>query len=187
MNTDDEAKGLGDQMKKIAASLDKQAEESLRVSRSASERAPRTPRSAETRDADLAQQTWRPADSLPDPPQRDGWVHRWVRGSSRGEIDSVNMARSMREGWRPCAAEDYPEIVATMYNRGESTNTIEFGGLILCRLPVERAKARAKYYEEISLRQINSVNARLREDQEQDGRVKYTNEGTSIVNNRPPR
>jgi hypothetical protein len=74
-----------------------------------------------------------------------------------------------------------------MYNRGESTNTIEFGGLILCRLPVERAKARAKYYEEISLRQINSVNARLREDQEQDGRVKYTNEGTSIVNNRPPR
>lgn len=74
-----------------------------------------------------------------------------------------------------------------MYNSGESTDTIEFGGLILCRMPVETDKARKAYHENLSMRQINSVNQRLREEQAQDNRVKYHNEGSSLVNNLPPR
>ena len=53
-----------------------------------------------------------------------------------------------------------------MFNKGRSIGTgIEFGGLILCRMPVELAKARDKYYKDLSLNQINSINARLREEQ----------------------
>lgn len=172
---------LGDQLKKIAASLDKQKERTLSQGgkssdRAVASRAPRQDREMETREAESAPLSWRPADVLPDPPQKEGWVHRWVRGSTRGEIDSVNMAKAMREGWRPCAAEDYPEISLAMYNKGESVGTIEFGGLILCRMTKEMADARNAYYEEMSLRQINSINTRLREESEQEGRVRYENE-----------
>ncbi len=191
-NTGDDTPVLGGQMKKIAEALDKQASKSLTHAEPASDRAsaaraPRSSREADTREAQATPQSWKPADVLPDPPQKDGFIHRWVRGSSRGEIDSVNMARSMREGWRPCSAADYPEITATQYNRGETTDTIEFGGLILCRMPVETAKARNQYYKNLSLRQIQSVDQRLKEEQQAEGRVRYVSESASIVNNLPPR
>lgn len=171
---------LGDQLKKIAETLDKQREQSLSQDKSSgrasASRAPRQDREMETRSADEAPLSWRPADVLPDPPQKEGWVHRWVRGSTRGEIDTVNMAKAMREGWRPVVAGDYPEISLAMYNKGESVGTIEFGGLILCRMPKEMADARNRYYEEMSLRQIDSINTRLREEQDTENRVRYENE-----------
>jgi len=190
-DTEDNQENLGGQMKKIAEALDRQKRQSLddaeQTGRNSESRSPRQGRDADTREASATPQSWKPADVLPDPPHRDGYVHRWVRGSSRGQLDGVNMAKAMREGWRPCSASDYPEITVAMYNSGESTDTIEFGGLILCRMPVETDKARKAYHENLSMRQINSVNQRLREEQAQDNRVKYHNEGSSLVNNLPPR
>jgi len=177
---------LGDQMKKIAEALDRQRQEQLSESRNTQSRAPRADREMETREAEAAPQSWRPADVLPDPPQKEGWVHRWVRGSSRGEIDSVNMAKAMREGWRPVSAKDYPEISLQMYNKGEAIDTIEFGGLILCRMPLETAKGRDEYHKKLSLAQINSVNARIREEQDNEGRVRYENESKMKVNDLSP-
>lgn len=181
---------IGETAKKIAEMLDNQKSASLSNTKSGNRavesRAPRSNRDMETREADLTPQTWRPADVLPDPPQRDGWVHRWVRGSSRGQVDSVNVARAMREGWRPCSASDYPEIALQMFNNGESVDTIEFGGLILCRLPVETANQRNNYYKNLSLAQINSVNQRLREEAEEEGRVRYDNRSRSTVNDIAP-
>lgn len=187
-NTEDESPALGDQMKKIAAALDNAKAKSLTHTQSDEDDDPRDPRSTrqmDTRDAELAPLTWRPADVLPDPPQREGWVHRWVRGSTRGELDSVNMARAMREHWRPCSPSDYPEIVEQMPG-SSNKDSIEFGGLILCRIPAELARQRQEYYKRLSLRQINSVNARLLEEQGTETRVRYINEGESVVNNLPP-
>lgn len=187
MNTDT---SLGDQMKKIAVALDKDKAESLTLPQSSEEenedsRSPRSTREMETRTAQAAPLTWRPADVLPDPPQRPGWVHRWVRGSSRGELDSVNMARAMREHWRPCSPSDYPEIVEQMPG-SSNKDSIEFGGLILCRMPAEVAKQREEYYKRLSLRQVQSVNARLKEEEGVETRVRYINEGESLVNTLPP-
>ena len=142
----------------------------------------RATRDMETREADEAEQTWRPADVLPDPPQRPGWVHRWVRGASRGEVDKLNMAKAMREGWRPCAATDYPEIIEAMPFGGASTDLIEFGGLILCRMTEKMAKQREKYFRDKAMRQINSVNDRLKEEARQEGNVAILNESKSIRN-----
>lgn len=190
-STDGDTPALGNTMKIIADALDKQGAKSPIHSqpseRATESRAPRSSREGDLREASATPLTWKPADSLPDPPQKDGFVHHWVRGSSRGEIDSVNMAKAMREGWRPCEAADYPEITVAMYNRGESTNTIEFGGLILCRMPVEVAAARTDYYTKLAMRQISSVNTRLREEEQGESRVKYANESNSIVNNLSPR
>lgn len=179
---------LGDQMAAIAKLLDKKTEDEVEDSqgRNSSARAPRATREMASREAGAAAQSWRPADVLPDPPQRKGWVHRWVRGSSRGELDAVNMARSMREGWRPCSAEDYPEIVAQMFGRSESSSTIEFGGLVLCRMPVEMAKARARYHEDLAQRQISSVNERLAEEQRDENRIKFLNDSRSVTNRVAP-
>ena len=179
---------IGEQMAKLAEQLDKQKETVVQggSGRNSDARAPRETREMTSREADAAPKTWRPADVLPDPPQRDGFVHRWVRGSSRGEQDAVNVARAMREGWRPCVAEDYPEVVAEMFGRSESSTTIEYGGLILCRLPIELAKQRQAYFDGLSTRQITSVNQRLAEEQRDENRIKYENGSRSVVNSVAP-
>lgn len=171
----------GEQMARIAKALDNAKTNPVkdRQSGSDSDRDPRSTRDMETREADLAEETWKPAGVLPDPPQRDGWVHRWVRASSRGELDKVNMARAMQESWRPCAASDYPEIVEQLTGEDRGRNLIEYGGLVLCRMPKKMAQARDRYFEQKARAQINAVNARLRDEEAQEQRVKFLNDSSS--------
>lgn len=90
------------------------------------------------------------------------------------------MARAMQENWRPCAASDYPEIVEQLTGEDRGRNLIEYGGLVLCRMPEKMAKARDRYFEQKARAQINAVNQRLREQEAQDGRVKFLNDSTSL-------
>lgn len=175
---------LAEQMLKLKIALDKQ-EEARQDSRKSSlgARTPRSTREMETREeADYAEETWQPAAVLPDPPQRDGWVHHWVRGSSRGETDKMNMARAIREGWVPCQASEYPEVIEAMIGEDRGRNLIEFGGLILCRLSTAKKAARDKYFKNLSLRQIDSVNQKLRDyEHSEGGALKVLNSSSSNV------
>ena len=55
--------------------------------------------------------TWRAPETLPSPDPRPGWAHRWVRISILGTSDPSNISSKLREGYEPCKADDYPELM----------------------------------------------------------------------------
>ena len=57
-------------------------------------------------------ESWRPPETLPTPDFRAGWSHRWVRTATMGLSDPTNISSKLREGYEPCKAEDYPELMA---------------------------------------------------------------------------
>ena len=71
----------------------------------ANERAPRKPRTTETRKDDARDVSWEPASVLPDPEPQDGWVFRWIRTSMVGSPDNTNVSKKFREGWEPVKAD----------------------------------------------------------------------------------
>jgi hypothetical protein len=76
----------------------------------ADERAPREPRTLETRESEIREESWEPASILPDPLPQEGWVFRWIRTSMVGTLDNMNVSKRFREGWEPVKAEDHPEL-----------------------------------------------------------------------------
>jgi hypothetical protein len=82
-----------------------------------------------------------------------------------GQADPSNISSKMREGYEPCKAEEYPELMMHAATEGRFKGGIEVGGLLLCRIPEEFMAQRAKYYEQQSRSQVESVdNNFLREN-----------------------
>lgn len=117
----------------------------------------RMARAMETRTASARPQAWRPPETLPSPDERPGWKHRWVRLSTMGTADPGNISSKLREGYEPCKAEDYPELMLHAATEGRFKGGIEVGGLLLCRIPSEFLEQRMKYYEAQNKAQIDSV------------------------------
>jgi hypothetical protein len=108
---------------------------------------------------------WRPPETLPMPNDRPGWTHRYVRISTMGTADPSNISSKLREGYEPCKAEEYPELMMHASIDGRFKGGIEVGGLLLCRIPSEFMVQRAKYYENLNKSQVDSVdNNFLREN-----------------------
>ena len=119
----------------------------------ANERNIRIDRQAEARPND----SWTPQSSLPVPEPKDGWVFRWIRTSSLGRSDNTNVSRQFREGWEPVRAEDHPELKIMSDHNSNFKGNVEVGGLLLCKAPLEKMKARERYFQEVSDRQIDGV------------------------------
>jgi hypothetical protein len=119
----------------------------------------RAEREVNSREATARAKPWSPPSILPEPPELDGWVHRWVRTGIMGQIDHRNVSMRFREGWEACKAEDYPTLVQQVIrdHRSQFPDGIEVGGLLLCRQPKEIAEARKAYYEELARQQTLSV------------------------------
>lgn len=100
---------------------------------------------------------WRAPESLPSPDERPGWKHRWVRISMMGQQDPSNISSKLREGYEPCKAEDYPELMMHATTEGRFKGNIEIGGLLLCRIPSEFMEQRAQYYAQQNRAQVDSV------------------------------
>ena len=100
---------------------------------------------------------WRPPETLPSPDARPGWIHRWVRISMMGSSDAANISSKFREGYEPCKAEDYPELMMHATTEGRFKGNIEVGGLLLCRIPDEFLKQREAYYANQNKAQLDSV------------------------------
>ena len=125
----------------------------------------RLSRELETRKAAYRPEAWRPPETLPMPDDRPGWKHRYIRLSTMGQADPSNISSKMREGYEPCKAEDYPELMMHASTEGRFKGNIEVGGLLLCRIPTEFMAQRAKYYENLNKSQVDSVdNNFLREN-----------------------
>ena len=117
----------------------------------------RLSRELETRKAAYRPEAWRPPETLPMPDDRPGWKHRYVRLSTMGVADPGNISSKMREGYEPCKAEDYPELMMHATQEGRFKGNIEVGGLLLCRIPEEFMVQRAAYYDKQNRAQMESV------------------------------
>lgn len=125
----------------------------------------RAPRELESRNVSYRPQSWRAPDVLPNPDHRPGWKHRWVRLSTLGQADPSNISAKLREGYEPCKAEEYPELMMHATTEGRFQGGIEMGGLLLCRIPEEFMEQRAAYYANQNKAQVESVdNNFLREN-----------------------
>ena len=117
----------------------------------------RASRDLEKRVQAMRAEAWRPPETLPTPEDRPGWSHRWVRTSMMGQADPANVSSKLREGYEPCKAEDYPELMMHASVDGRFKGGIEIGGLLLCRIPKEFMEQRAEYYAKQNKSQMESV------------------------------
>lgn len=111
-------------------------------------------REASGRDKEVrTNQMYTPPSVLPFPTPEPGYVFRYVATHVMGQADPSNVSKRYREGWQPCKATDYPELMI----HGNAAGNIEVGGLMLCKMSEEQARARDAYYEAQAAAQIESV------------------------------
>ena len=139
----------------------------------------RLSRELETREKTYRPTAWRAPETLPSPDDRPGWRHRWIRISTMGASDPSNISSKLREGYEPCKAEDYPELMLHATTEGRFKGNIEVGGLLLCRIPEEFMQQRAEYYAQQSKAQMDSVDNTFMKDN--DPRMPLFKESNSKV------
>lgn len=117
----------------------------------------RVSRELDSRVVTQRSQAWRPPETLPSPDERPGWKHRWIRIATLGVSDPSNISSKLREGYEPCKAEEYPELMMHATTEGRFKGNVEVGGLLLCRIPEEFLKQRMEYYSNQNKAQMESV------------------------------
>lgn len=133
----------------------------------------RTPRDLETREKTM-RPAYVPPSALPDPTPQPGISFRWVATHVMGQEDVRNVSLRMQDGWVPAKAADHPEM--GLYAQSSSGN-IEIGGLMLCKRPIERSIQAQEYFENLTQRQLESVDNHLM--RENDHRVRKFNDSRS--------
>lgn len=140
---------------------------------------PRQSRDLEVRETGTRPKQWSQPELLPKPNPRPGLVHRYVRMSTLGTDDPMNMSRMLREGWEPVKASDYPEISFISGSGSAANGNIEIGGLVLCAAPSEFMEQRDAHYKNLTRQQQEAVDNNLM--RENDKRMPLFNERSSKV------
>ena len=125
----------------------------------------RTPRTADTRATESRRKPWAPPSVLDAPAAPEGYKHRWVRASIRGEEDKGNVFNRLRQGYEPVRAEEHPDYQAPTIDDGKHAGVIGNGGLILTRVPVETAHERTEFYGNRTREQMAAVDQDLMKEQ----------------------
>ena len=120
----------------------------------------RTLESRMTREDEVREDdSWVPSSVLPTPDPQDGWRFRWIRTSVLGQPDNTNVSQKFRDGWVPVKREDHPELKIMSDINSQFEGNIEQGGLLLCKAPEKKMKARTDHYEGVAKRQMESVDS----------------------------
>ena len=139
----------------------------------------RTPRELETRNIFERPKQWAPPELLPNPNLEPGYSFRWIRVSTLGSDDPMNISSKLREGWEPVKASDHPEIQLMGNGKGRYPDSIEIGGLMLCKTPTEFSAQRDAYYQKQAESQMNSIDSNFM--RENDPRMPLFKERNSKV------
>jgi|TARA_R110000803_G_scaffold29762_4_gene67675 hypothetical protein len=123
------------------------------------------PRASETRETETRRKPWAPPSHLAAPPAPEGFVHRWIRLSMRGEEDKMNVTSKLREGWEPVRKDEYPHFECGVIDDGRYEGIIGQGGLMLCRIPEQTALERNEYYGVRTREQMTAVDQDLMKEQ----------------------
>jgi hypothetical protein len=118
----------------------------------------RQPRDLEVRAKAERPKQWMPPELLPSPNPEEGYEFRWIRVSTLGTADPMNISSKLREGWEPVKASEHPEIqMMATGDKPRFPDSIEIGGLILCKTPSEFVSQRNGYYQKQTDSQMQSV------------------------------
>ena len=107
-------------------------------------------RESETRVKTERRKPWAPPSQLDAPPAPAGFVHRWIRAESVGQMDQKNVSARLREGWEFVRADEYPELEWPQIDTGKYEGVIAVGGLMLARIPLETVKERAAHFAQVT-------------------------------------
>jgi hypothetical protein len=140
---------------------------------------PRTPRELETRAKMERPAKWMPPELLPSPNPEQGFSFRWVRTSTLGSDDPMNISSKLREGWEPVKASEHPEIQLMSTGGGRYPDSIEIGGLMLCKTPTEFTQQRDAHFRGQADNQMNSIDNNFM--RENDPRMPLFKERSSKV------
>jgi hypothetical protein len=136
-------------------------------------------RDLETREKTARKRAWVRPETLPSPTPQEGYEYRWIRVSTRGEPDAMNVSIKFREGWEPVKASDHPEIFVSNVENERFKDNILIGGLLLCKAPVEMVEDRNEFYLNEAASQVRSVDNHLM--RENDPRMPLFNERKTKV------
>ena len=139
----------------------------------------RIAREHQTRETTARKRSWQRPEVLPTPNPQAGWAFHWVRLSTRGEQDPMNVSSSLRQGWEPVKAVDHPEIQMMMVENDRFKDNVVVGGLMLCKAPVELVEDRAEHFQGQTDSQIRSVDHNFM--RENDPRMPLFNDRKSKV------
>jgi len=139
----------------------------------------RLDRELETREKTARKTAWKRPEVLPSPNEEEGYIYRWIRVSTRGNVDAMNVSSKLREGWEPVKASDHPEITLVTIENDRFKDNVVIGGLMLCKAPKEMVEERNAYYKEQAENQMSSVDNNLM--RENDPRMPLFNDRKSKV------
>jgi len=139
----------------------------------------RLDRELEKRERTQRKSAWRRPEVLPTPNPEPGYSFHWVRVSTRGQADAINVSSKLREGWEPVRAVDHPEIFLSSIENERFKDNIVIGGLLLCKAPTELVKERNEYYTNQTKSQMIAVDHNLM--RENDPRMPLFNERKTTV------
>lgn len=136
-------------------------------------------RELNTRESTARKRAWTRPQLLPDPTPQEGYTYHWVRISTLGNSDPMNVSSKLREGWEPVKASDHPEIFLVGVENERFKDNVVIGGLMLCKAPIELVQERNEFYDQQADAQIRSVDNNLM--RENDPRMPLFNERKSKV------
>ena len=125
----------------------------------------RTSRASQTRVKQELKKVWTRPNSLDAPPAPTGYRHQWLRSEILGQMDTKNIASSLREGWELVRADEYPEENWPTMNEGRYAGVIGQGGLVLARIPEEIALQIDAYYKKQNDAKEEAVENNLMKEQ----------------------
>ena len=115
------------------------------------------------RDLEIREETqprkreWAPPSLLPEFKKQPGWAYRWIRISLANDADNLNVSSKMREGWEPVKHSEHPEIQLPASADSRFKDSVEIGGLLLCKMPQEMVDQRNDYYRKKAEGQARAV------------------------------
>lgn len=139
----------------------------------------RTNRELETREKNVRRRSWQRPELLPTPNPEPGYEFRWIRVSTLGAADPMNVSSKFREGWEPVKASDHPEIHMLVVENDKFKDNVVIGGLMLCKTPTELVQDRNAYYQQQTDAQMSAVDNNFM--RENDPRMPLFKERQSTV------
>ena len=141
----------------------------------------RTPRELTNRENSTRPKNWQRPELLPEPDKEAGYTYRWIRIGTRGNFDQINFSSATREGWEVVKVEEQPKFKLLVDVDSRFVDSIEIGGLVLCKCPINFMEERAEYYAEKTKAQDDSVNTQLMNSRDSRSNMKFINDSRSTV------
>lgn len=125
---------------------------------------------------DAHDEPWKLPADLDAPDARAGYTQRWVRVRVGNNEDAKNSMKKFREGWLPRPVDTVPLGYAPpTFLHSRLGNVIGVDDLILCEMPIKKARQRNAYYQGRSDRMVQGISSDLRKVDSHGPRIDNTN------------